>query len=96
MFRYEFTSKSLKQLQKLDPPIQKRIIDKLDGICIYEKLPGNIHQLTDYKLGQYRIRIGEYRIISDLEDNNLIILKLGHGKISKNELQNPQKFKELS
>ncbi|GAH22209.1 unnamed protein product [marine sediment metagenome] len=30
------------------------------------------------KLGSYRFRIGDHRVIFDLEDNKIIILRVGH------------------
>ncbi|OGG02453.1 hypothetical protein A2W14_06105 [Candidatus Gottesmanbacteria bacterium RBG_16_37_8] len=82
MFKYEFTSKSLKQLRKLDRNIQFKIINKLDEICSHEKLSANanIEHLTNFKIGEYRTRIGNYRIIFDLENDTLVILKVGHRK----------------
>ena len=86
MLKYEFSSKALKQLQKLDHPIQTRLVDKLDEICGNQTLPADINRLTDSKLGEYRIRVGNYRIIFDLENDTLVILKVGHRRdIYKNK-----------
>jgi mRNA interferase RelE/StbE len=35
-------------------------------------------KLMDKALGQYRYRIGDYRIIFDIEKDNIIILRIGH------------------
>lgn len=78
MLTYEFSSKALKQFQKLDSPIRNRIIGKLDEICAHNILPADTQILTDYRIGQYRIRIGDYRVIFDLESETLVILKVGH------------------
>ena len=34
--------------------------------------------LINFELGQYRFRIGDYRVIFDKEEEKLIILTLGH------------------
>lgn len=35
-------------------------------------------KMIDPALGTYRFRVGEYRIIFDIEGNELIILRVGH------------------
>jgi len=37
-------------------------------------------KLTDPRLGTYRFRIGVYRVIFDIEGNNIVILRVGHRK----------------
>ena len=37
-------------------------------------------RLSDSKIGQYRFRIGDYRIVFDLAENTIIILAVGHRK----------------
>ncbi|WP_456486560.1 type II toxin-antitoxin system RelE family toxin [Candidatus Alkanophaga liquidiphilum] len=32
------------------------------------------------KIGTYRFRIGDYRIIFDIDDDNMVILRIGHRK----------------
>ncbi len=80
MYRYEFTSKALKELRKLDLKTQFRLIDKLDYICNSPNPLFYADHLTDSDLGEYRIRIGDYRIIFDMDNDTLIILKVGHRK----------------
>jgi mRNA interferase RelE/StbE len=36
--------------------------------------------LTDPEIGTYRFRIGDYRVIFDLEGNDVIVLRVGHRK----------------
>lgn len=35
-------------------------------------------KLSDPILGEYRFRIGDYRVIFDIEENEIIILRVGH------------------
>ena len=35
-------------------------------------------KLKDYRFGNYRFRIGDYRVLFDVEDKKIIILKVGH------------------
>jgi mRNA interferase RelE/StbE len=37
-------------------------------------------KLVDPRLGTYRFRIGDYRVVFDLEGNEIIVLRVGHRK----------------
>jgi len=37
-------------------------------------------KLTDPKLGTYRFRIGDYRVIFDMEETDIVVLRVGHRK----------------
>ena len=37
-------------------------------------------KLSDPRLGTYRFRVGEYRVIFDLEGSEIVILRVGHRK----------------
>ncbi|GIW65430.1 MAG: translation repressor RelE [Candidatus Parcubacteria bacterium] len=79
---YCFKPSALKDLQKLPKQIQKRILEKLD---FYVSSPNPLkfdEKLQSKDLGDYRYRVGDYRIIFDFDDKlkALIILKVGHRK----------------
>ena len=78
MYRYEFTAKALKQLEKLPVNIQKRIIKKLDFYCQQKNLLRFADFLIDYHLGDHRFRVGDYRVVFDIEGEVIIILIVGH------------------
>jgi len=80
MFRYEFTSKSLKQFYKLDQKVQFRIIEKLDYICNSLNPTVYAEHLTDSRLGEYRFRIGDYRVVFDVKGDLLTIHRDGDRK----------------
>ena len=78
MYEIIFSNKAKKQLFKLEKNIQKRIITVLERIRIrpesyITKLVGD---------PGYKLRVGDYRIIMDINNNNLLILviKVGHRK----------------
>lgn len=77
VYSYEFKSKALKQLKNLDRPIQRKIIKRLEFLCKQEIL-FNIKHLTDPKIGNYRFRIGDYRVIFDIDGKMITILLIGH------------------
>jgi mRNA interferase RelE/StbE len=37
-------------------------------------------KLIDSRFGTYRFRVGAYRVIFDLEGNDLVVLRVGHRK----------------
>ena len=75
-FHLIYTQKAVDDINKLDSVVKKRLGKKL------EKFKENplqyANKLIDPKLGQYRFRIGNYRIIFDLEGDDIIILRVGH------------------
>ncbi|EKE13782.1 MAG: addiction module antitoxin [uncultured bacterium] len=78
MFFYVFKDQALKNLRKLPKDIQKRIINKLDYFVNSEIPLSFAENLINFEIGQYRFRVGDYRIIFDLEGERLTILTVGH------------------
>ena len=78
IYRIFYTDKAVKDIGKLDNLTKKRIGKK---ILEYTKNPFNYAiKLTDEKIGQYRFRIGEYRVVFDVDKNSIIVLKIKHRK----------------
>lgn len=75
---YIFTPRAWKHIQKLPREIQIRIIKKLDFFCSQDDPFEYVEPLSRSELGTYRFRIGDYRVICDLEDGNFLILLVGH------------------
>lgn len=78
MYEIIFSLKAKKQFFKLEKIVQERIISALERIRIRPeafiiKLVGD---------PGYKLRVGDYRIIMDIDKNNLLILiiKIGHRK----------------
>ncbi|HSS48903.1 MAG TPA: type II toxin-antitoxin system RelE/ParE family toxin [Thermoanaerobaculia bacterium] len=76
MAKVVLTRRALKDLEKLDGQAKRRILEKL-RLNAQEPLEHSV-KLTDSKLGTYRYRVGDYRIIFDLEGETLIVLRVGH------------------
>jgi len=75
---YLFRPSAEKQFLKLDSPIQKRIIEKLGFFASAPSPIAFAEHLTNNEIGSYRFRVGDYRVVFDLEDDTLVILKVGH------------------
>ena len=73
-----FTSGAWRSWQKLPLKIQTRLKSKL---LLYVRDPLRYAvKLTDSKIGEYRFRVGDYRIVFDLSDGRILILAVGHRK----------------
>ena len=75
-WRAELSPRALKQLSKLDKPIARRIIDYLREIESGEDPRSRGKGLTGNLAGFWRYRVGEYRIIASIEDDELLILAI--------------------
>ena len=73
-----FSEFALKQLKKFDKRMQERIIASLERIRIRPE-----HYVTKL-VGDpgYRLRVGDYRILMDInaEQSQIVVLKIGHRK----------------
>ncbi len=75
MFQIEWKEGSLRNLQKLDVTIARRIIKAV------EEMQKDIFSKDVKKLkgsSEYRLRVGDYRVIFSLEKEHITILKIGH------------------
>jgi len=77
MYKYFFTPRALRQIKKLPKNIQERIIKKLDFFCQTSPL-SFADFLTDSRLGDFRFRIGDWRVVFDREGDSILILAVGH------------------
>ncbi len=71
-----YTKRATKDIERLEETIKNRIGKTLlryaeDPLKYAEKL-------IDPRLGTYRFRIGDYRVIFDMEENDIVILRVGH------------------
>ena len=82
-YQVEYLPKVLKTLQRMDKFTKRIIVDWIEKNlvdCENPRLHGKA--LTGNKKGQWRYRIGDYRLIAKIEDDRLIILliNIGHRK----------------
>ena len=80
-YKVEFTERALKDLKKMDRHTASLILGwirkNLEG-CDDPRLHGKA--LVADKKGQWRYRVGDYRILAEIEDDKIviIILTIGH------------------
>ncbi|WP_347100485.1 type II toxin-antitoxin system RelE family toxin [Streptococcus salivarius] len=71
------TPKFAKNFKKLDPFVRKQIKSYLNRVTDNPRAKGKA--LVANRTGQWRYRIGTYRVIVNIQDNELIILALEVG-----------------
>lgn len=69
---------AIKEIQKLSPQVRKRLKLKLEWFASQEDPREFSKPLTKPVDAQYRFRVGNYRILFDIEDQKIIILYLQH------------------
>lgn len=71
------TPKFAKSFKKLDPFVRKQIKSYLN--CVTDNPRAKGKALVANRTGQWRYRIGAYRVIVNIQDNKLVILALEVG-----------------
>jgi len=77
-YRLEVSGKAKKDIQSLDLVIQKRIAVKLKFFLSNDDPLSFAKKLVNSKDGDYRWRIGHYRIIFDVNDSVILLLRVQH------------------
>ena len=79
-YTVEFTKEALRQLKKLDKYTSMLILawirKNLEGCCDPRQ---HGKGLTANRSGQWRYRVGDYRLIADIQDDKILILILNIG-----------------
>ncbi len=73
MYQIQFTDPAKKRFKKLPKDIRIRIVTKLEFFLSHEDPLIYSEVLTNPKIGTHRFRVGDYRIIFDLEAEILLI-----------------------
>ncbi|MBO1048122.1 MAG: type II toxin-antitoxin system RelE/ParE family toxin [Dolichospermum sp. DEX182a] len=78
-YSVSFESESITDLDNLDQVVRLRILNKIQWLSV------NFEQITPLSLtgqwsGFYKLRVGDYRVIYelDIEEQLIIILRIGH------------------
>ena len=71
-----YTQKSVKQLKSLSHSIQKRIVEKMRFYASQNDPLKFAEHLSDRREGEFRFRVGNYRLIFDVRANVIYVLKI--------------------
>ena len=80
-YEVNYTAQVLKTLEKMDKFTKRILVDWIEKNlvgCENPRIHGKV--LSSNRVGQWRYRVGDYRIIAKIEDDKLIILviTIGH------------------
>ena len=76
VYKLLYTKSASDDIHKLDKVVKQKIGKKL---LLYSQNPlQNAKKLVDSSTGNYRWRVGNYRIVFDLDGQKIIVLKVGH------------------
>ena len=82
VWKVELDPAAVRELDKLDPQMARRILTFLHGRVAVLDDPRSIGEaLKGSKLGElWKYRVGDYRIIADIEDGvmRVLVLKVGN------------------
>ena len=78
-YRLEIATAAEHQILKLEASVRRRIFKKLDALAINPR-PVGVEKLS--AVDAYRVRVGAYRIIYDIEDETttVVVHKVGDRK----------------
>ena len=74
-YEVEFKPRAIKDLHKIEKADQKRIITRITELT--NNLSGNVKRLTNFT-PEYRLRVGNYRVLFETEENKIIIYRIHH------------------
>ena len=78
-YEVKWSETALKQLEKLDITWSKRIVNKIESIT---KDPFSfVNKLKGFDI--FRLRVGDYRVLMNIENNKMMIfvLEVGHRSV---------------
>jgi mRNA interferase RelE/StbE len=85
-YQVEFTKKASKQLDKLSKDLQQKIKTKVQELADNPR-PSGVVKLENSD-DRYRIRVGDYRVLYEIQDDLLIVsvIRVGHRReVYRNE-----------
>ena len=73
-----FSERARKDWSRLERSVQNQLRKKFEFYLQSGQPLKCAEKLKDSSLGEYRFRIGDYRIVFDLEGNTIFVLRVGH------------------
>lgn len=77
-YRISLSPAAARQLRKFDPQVRRRIQGVLELLAVEPRPPAATRLVGG--AGEWRVRTGDYRIVYEIEDQELLVLvlKVGH------------------
>ncbi len=77
-FEARYSQQFLSDLQKLDPPIQRRILEAIETKLLMDPFKYAKKLIGKTGPGRWRFRVGDYRIRFDIEGHVLLFYRVRH------------------
>ena len=79
-YKVIYTKKAIKSLKKLDPSIRKSIKSWIEKNLVNTEDPRSHGKaLSDNRSGQWRYRVGDYRLLAEIDDEKIVIIMVNVG-----------------
>ncbi len=79
-YKIVFTKESAKDIEKLDQTVKKQLYKKLVYFKDLADIKVVAKKLHNHEAGEYRLRVGNFRIIFDLDKHTIVVLRIQHRK----------------
>ena len=79
-YRIVITKKAKRDIDALESVVRDRLGKKLLQVSKLSDIFPSVVRLVDSRIGEYRLRIGDYRVLFDLDGRNVVILRVQHRK----------------
>ena len=71
----EYSGRALKSLRKLDKPVARRVVDFMEQRVAVLDNPRTLGKPLKGELGTFwRYRVGDYRVLCDIDNGRLVVL----------------------
>jgi len=71
-YEIEWTAPALRELRKLDQQVARRVLAAINRLA-QDPRPVGARSLIGHPGGVTRLRVGDYRVIYQVEDNRLVV-----------------------
>ena len=76
-YKIEFKPQALKDGKKIPKQTLRQVFSKIE--LLSDDLQGDVKRLTNFT-PEFRLRVGDYRVLFELEDDRIIIYRIRHRK----------------
>jgi mRNA interferase RelE/StbE len=75
IYDIQFKPRAVKDIEDMPPPLRTRIVARIEAMS--DDLKGDVKRLTNMT-PEYRLRIGEYRVLFEIIGKSIIIYRVLH------------------
>ncbi|MBI4845082.1 MAG: type II toxin-antitoxin system RelE/ParE family toxin [Candidatus Omnitrophica bacterium] len=76
-YTIEFKPRAVKDCRRIDKKLARIIFFKIESLS--NNLQGDVKKLADFT-PEYRLRVGDYRVLFEIEEDKIIIYRIRHRK----------------